>query len=91
MTRTDQEALQDCTHFISFDTRKLEVYDPPFQHGAIKIARGSDDKCLLVESLGYHDNVSITKIWKLQFKNKRKRQGHKRLKRKDPCSSSHQC
>ena len=54
--------------WIESDTRKMEVYDPALQHGAIKIARGCDYQCLLVETLGYHENIAITKIWKLQLR-----------------------
>ena len=66
----------------------MEVYDPSFEYGAIKITRGCEDQCLLIETLGYKANIAITKIWKLQLrptllcavaKNK-KRKGKKRLK-----------
>jgi hypothetical protein len=46
----------------------MEVYDPAFQHGAIKIARECNDQCLLVKTLGYHENIAIIKIWKLQLR-----------------------
>jgi hypothetical protein len=55
----------DVTHFVSFDTHKMEIYDPMCVSGAIVAHRSMNDTCLFLESLQLHDVVYVKKIWEL--------------------------
>lgn len=49
------------THFVSFDTHKMEIYDPMCDRGAIVAQRSMNDTCLFLESLQLHDVVFVKK------------------------------
>jgi len=75
-----QQSVIEFTHFISVNTFKMEIYDPNVQQGAIKMERNVAGHCLLVDSMGYHTQIVIKKIWKLK-KKKKNRYGKKQMKR----------
>ena len=57
--------MHGVTRFVSFDTHKMEIYDPMCERGAIVAQRSMNDTCLFLESLQLHDVVYVIKIWEL--------------------------
>jgi len=59
------------SHFVSFDTNKLEIYDPMCIKGSIHTQRNIDGNCLFLETLHLTHSVKVFNIWKLFDKPKR--------------------
>jgi hypothetical protein len=59
------------SHYVSFDTDMLEIYDPMSTSGAIVTQRNSDGHILFLETLNLCQKVKVFKIWKLLQKPKR--------------------
>ena len=60
------------THFVSFDTNKMEIYDPLNIKGAILGNRDSNDICFILSDIKYDVDVYIKTVWKLVSNQKRK-------------------
>ena len=61
----------EITHFVSFDTDKMEIYDPLNKNGAIVGSRDDKDMCLFLEYLNFEVPTVIKTVWILDLKNKR--------------------
>ena len=60
------------THFVSFDTVKMELYDPINSRGAIQVHRNSEGECLFQQAVQMlhvtYNMLTILKVWKLELK-----------------------
>jgi len=60
------------SHFVSFDTVKMELYDPMNSRGAIQVYRNSEGDCLFKEAVKMlhvtYNMLTILRVWKLELK-----------------------